>query len=101
MILADAFRPEFLARFDIKAPVRIPKSFHTDPDRSRTISRASKCRSSCRTCWITRARSIAAPTTSSRLIAEGEGGDPLLEERAADVAASPLGHGQTAGQAAA
>ena len=33
MILADAFRPEFLARFDIKAPVRIPKSFHTDPDK--------------------------------------------------------------------
>ena len=33
MILADAFRPEFLARFDIKAPVRIPKSFHSDPDR--------------------------------------------------------------------
>jgi NTE family protein len=33
MILADAFRPEFLARFDIKAPIRIPKSFGTDPDR--------------------------------------------------------------------
>jgi NTE family protein len=32
MILADAFRPEFLAQFDIKAPIRIPKSFSTDPD---------------------------------------------------------------------
>ena len=25
--------PEFLARFDIKAPVRIPKSFHSDADK--------------------------------------------------------------------
>ncbi len=33
MILEDAFRPEFLARFDIKAPVRIPKSFRTDRDK--------------------------------------------------------------------
>lgn len=30
MILDDAFRPEFLARFDIKAPIRIPKSFAGD-----------------------------------------------------------------------
>ena len=33
MLLDDAFRPEYLARFDIKAPIRIPKSFKTDPDR--------------------------------------------------------------------
>jgi NTE family protein len=33
MIMGDAFRPEFLERFDIEAPVRIPKSFRTDPDR--------------------------------------------------------------------
>ena len=33
MILDDAFRPEYLARFDIKAPIRIPKSFAGDPDR--------------------------------------------------------------------
>jgi len=33
MIAADAFRPEFLAQFDIKAPIRIPKSFSTDPDK--------------------------------------------------------------------
>lgn len=32
MIMADAFRPEFLDRFDIKAPIRIPKSFEDDPD---------------------------------------------------------------------
>ena len=64
MILADAFRPEFLAQFDIKAPVRIPKSFHIDPT-SPIISPASRCRSSCRTCWTTRARSIAGRTTST------------------------------------
>ena len=33
MILADAFRPEFLERLDLKAPIRIPKSFSSDPDR--------------------------------------------------------------------
>lgn len=33
MILGDAFRPEFLSRFDIKAPIRIPKSFRSDPDK--------------------------------------------------------------------
>jgi NTE family protein len=33
LILGDAFRPEFLARYDIRAPVRIPKSFEADPDR--------------------------------------------------------------------
>ena len=33
MLLADAFRPEYLAQFDVKAPVRIPKSFGTDPDK--------------------------------------------------------------------
>ncbi len=58
LILADAFRPEFLARFDIKAPVRIPKSFHSDADKPYHIP-ASRCRSSCRTCSTTRARSTA------------------------------------------
>ncbi len=33
MILADAFRPEFLAQFDIKAPIPIPKSFSSDQDK--------------------------------------------------------------------
>lgn len=32
LILADAFRPEFLARFDVTSPVRIPKSFSSDPN---------------------------------------------------------------------
>ena len=33
MLLAGAFRPEYLARLDIKAPLRIPKCFATEPDR--------------------------------------------------------------------
>ncbi|MFO1081641.1 MAG: patatin-like phospholipase family protein [Reyranellaceae bacterium] len=33
LIMLDAFRPEFLQRFDIKAPIRLPKSFRSDPDR--------------------------------------------------------------------
>jgi NTE family protein len=33
MLLRDAFQPAFLAQFDIKKPVRLPKSFRTDPDR--------------------------------------------------------------------
>ncbi|MBV8095167.1 MAG: patatin-like phospholipase family protein [Acetobacteraceae bacterium] len=32
MLLANAFQPQYLARF-IKAPIRIPKSFSTDPDK--------------------------------------------------------------------
>lgn len=33
MILANAFQPEYLAKFDIKSPIRIPKSFSTDADK--------------------------------------------------------------------
>ena len=33
MLLSDAFRPEFLGQFDIKTPVRIPKSFSASPDK--------------------------------------------------------------------
>jgi len=34
MLLQNAFRPDYLAQLDIKAPVRIPRSFPTDPHRS-------------------------------------------------------------------
>jgi NTE family protein len=33
MLLQNAFRPDWLAQFDIKAPVRVPRSFPTDPHR--------------------------------------------------------------------
>jgi NTE family protein len=33
MLLAGAFQPDFLARLDIQAPIRIPKSFSSDADK--------------------------------------------------------------------
>jgi NTE family protein len=33
MLMSHAFRPEFLDQFDIKRPVRIPKSFSASPDK--------------------------------------------------------------------
>ncbi len=33
MLLSNAFQPGFLAQFDIKSPIRIPRSFSTDGDR--------------------------------------------------------------------
>ena len=33
MLLAGAFNPEYLAKLDIKAPIRIPKSFATEADK--------------------------------------------------------------------
>jgi NTE family protein len=34
MLLGNALQPEFRAQSDIKEPIRIPKSFSTDPDKS-------------------------------------------------------------------
>jgi NTE family protein len=33
MLLADAFRAEFLTQLQLKEPIRIPKSFDEDPDK--------------------------------------------------------------------
>ncbi len=33
MVVLDAIRPEFLDKFYVKSPIRIPKSFHTDADK--------------------------------------------------------------------
>ena len=65
MLLDDAFRPEYLARFDIKAPIHIPKSFKTDPDRPYYTYRGSKCLTKCRRRWTTKARSTAVRKTST------------------------------------
>lgn len=34
MLLLDAFRPEFLAQLDVRTPIRIPRSFPADPQKS-------------------------------------------------------------------
>lgn len=100
MILADAFRPEFLARFDIKAPVRIPKSFHTDADRAYHIP-CIEMPVELQELLDYEGKIDRGSYNINRLIAEGEKAATLfLRQRAAAVAASPLGQGQTAGQAA-
>jgi NTE family protein len=101
MILADAFRPEFLAQFDIKAPVRIPKSFRTDPDKPYHIP-CIEMPVELQDLLDYEGKIDRGPDNINRLIAQGEkAAARFLEERAAAVAASPLGHGETAGQQAA
>jgi NTE family protein len=101
MILDDAFRPEFLARFDIKAPVRIPKSFHTDADRPYHIP-CIEMPSELQDLLNYEGKIDRGADNIGRLIAEGEkAAARFLQERAAAVATSPLGEDQTAGQVAA
>ena len=94
MILRDAFRPEFLAQFDIKAPIRIPKSFSTDPDRPYYIP------------WIEMPEDVQetldyqgkidrSPQNINRLIELGEAAArTFITQRAAAVAAHPRLGGQ-------
>lgn len=100
MILADAFRPEFLAQFDIKAPVRIPKSFHTDADRPYHIP-CIEMPLDLQDLLDYEGKIDRSTDNIGRLIAEGEKAAALfLRQRAAAVAASPLRESETAGQAA-
>ena len=100
MLLADAFRPEFLARFDIKAPVRIPKSFHTDVDKPYHIP-CIEMPVELQDLLDYEGKIDRGSANITRLIAEGEKAAALfLRDRAAAVTASPLKIGQTAGQAA-
>jgi len=100
MILADAFRPEFLARFDIKAPVRIPKSFHTDQDKPYHIP-CIEMPLELQDLLDYEGKIDRGSDNINRLIAEGEkAATRFLSERAAAVAASPLGRHDTAGQTA-
>jgi NTE family protein len=90
MIMLDAFRPEWLAQYDVKAPIRIPKSFATDADRPYHIP------------WIEMPDSVQASLDyegkidrSARnintLIAMGEGAArAFMEKRKAALAAHPV-----------
>lgn len=99
LILADAFRPEFLDRFDIKAPVRIPKSFHTDIDKPYHIP-CIEMPLELQALLDYEGKIDRGSENISMLIAEGEkAAEVFLRERAAAVAASSLGEDQTAGQA--
>lgn len=95
MILADAFRPEFLAQFDIKAPVRIPRSFHTDKAKPYHIP-CIEMPVELQDLLDYEGKIDRGSDNISRLTAEGEKAATLfLRDRAAAVAASP----STAGQA--
>jgi NTE family protein len=98
MILMDAFRPEFLKQFDIKGPVRIPKSFASDPDRPYHIP-CIEMPEELHDMLDFEGKIDRGSENISRLIAEGEKAATLfLRQRAAAVAASSLGPDQTAGQ---
>ena len=100
MILADAFRPEFLAQFDIKAPVRIPRSFHTDQARPYHIP-CIEMPVELQDLLDYEGKIDRGSANINRLIAEGEKAAAVfLRDRAAAVAASPRAVGATAGQAA-
>jgi len=100
LILADAFRPEFLGRFDIKAPVRIPKSFHTDGAKPYHIP-CIEMPAELQDLLDYEGKIDRGSENIGRLIAEGEkAAEVFLRERAEAVAASSLGESQTAGQAA-
>lgn len=100
MILADAFRPEFLARFDIKAPVRIPRSFHSDEARPYHIP-CIEMPVELQDLLDYEGKIDRGSANINRLVAEGEKAAAVfLRDRAAAVAASSLAVGATAGQTA-
>ena len=88
MILADAFRPEFLKEFDIPHPIRIPKAFAGEPDKPYHIP------------WIEMTDAMQSkldylgkldrsPENLELLLANGEEcGKAFLAERARRVAAA-------------
>jgi NTE family protein len=90
MILGDAFRPEFLARFDIKAPIRIPKSFESDPDRPYHIP-CIEMPKDLQDLLDYEGKIDRGSENIGRLIKEGEkAAAEFLRRRAEAVASSPL-----------
>jgi NTE family protein len=96
--MMDAFRPEFRERFSLKGPVRIPKSFHSDPDRPYHIP-CIEMPVELQDLLDYEGKIDRSPDNIGRLIAEGEKAAALfLRERARMVAASSLRSDETAGQ---
>ena len=96
MILQDAFRPEFLERFDIKRPVRIPRSFETDRPKPYHIP-CIEMPVELQNLMDYEGKIDRGSTNINRLIAEGErAAKVFLEARATAVAASPLEIGDIA-----
>ncbi|WP_421996452.1 patatin-like phospholipase family protein [Reyranella sp.] len=98
LLLAGAFRPEFLARFDLKGPIRIPKSFHTDADKPYHIP-SIEMPAELQDLLDYEGKIDRGSHNINRLVAEGEkAAEVFLRERARTVAASALSEGETAGQ---
>ena len=94
MVLLDAIRPEFLERFYVKAPIRIPKSFHTDADKPYHIPCVEISAEVQRTLDL-ESKIDRSPGNINRLIAEGESSArAFLEKRRATLSTSPPGAGQ-------
>ncbi|MCW5735323.1 MAG: patatin-like phospholipase family protein [Enhydrobacter sp.] len=100
LIEMDAFRPEFLSRLDIKAPVRIPKSFASDPDRSYHIP-CIEMPLELQDLLDYEGKIDRGSDNIGRLMAEGErAAATFLAARKTAIAASALREDETAGQAA-
>jgi NTE family protein len=85
MLLQNAFQPEYLAQFDIKAPIRIPKSFPTDPDRPYHIP-CIDMPAELQNLLDFESKLDRSASNIDRLIAEGEkGARRFLEQREATV----------------
>lgn len=89
MIAFDAFRPEFLGQFDIHKPIRIPKSFPTDPDKPYHIP-CIEMPLAMQDTLDYEGKIDRRSSNIDQLIAAGEAAARLfLEERARVVAAPP------------
>ncbi len=98
LILAGAFRPERLARFDIASPVRIPKSFASDPDKPYHIP-CIEMPVELQDLLDYEGKIDRGSHNIGRLIAEGEkSAAAFLRARAAAVAASPMRDRTTQGE---
>jgi NTE family protein len=90
MLLSHAFRPEFLDQFDIRMPVRIPKSFSASPDRPYYIPCIAMSDELQETLDY-ESKIDRSATHIGYLISEGEHcARAFLRERARLVAAEPL-----------
>jgi NTE family protein len=98
LILADAFRPEFLSRFDIRTPVRIPKSFSSDADRPYHIP-CIEMPDELQDLLDFEGKIDRGSTNINRLIAEGEkAAAKFLSDRPAAIAAASTRRPATLGE---
>ena len=90
MLLSHAFRPEFLDQFDIKAPVRIPKSFSPSPDKPYHIP-CIEMSSELQETLDYESKIDRSAAHIEHLVVEGEHcARAFLRERARTVASEPL-----------